>query len=277
MFKMNRKLLILTLTLLFPISTLAALDPSTVAIVNGKKISKGEFDRRYKENIQIFRFTPPTKQNVLNDIINFELAVQEAKKMGLDKRPDIQERLDAVLYQSLVETTLAEKFKKAVDVSEKEARDYCQKNPEIRTSHVYVALKPAALKAEEEAAMKKIRAAQADLAAGKSFEQAVASHSEGYATQAGGDIGFQAKDRLEPSYYKEALKLNVGEFTKSVVRSQFGLHIIKLVSKRPCSEINIADWQRMVYDEKRGKIFEDYVGNLRNKAQVSINSDLVKE
>src|SRR3989344_1114646 len=180
---------------LFPLELFAALDSKVVAKINSKEISKEEFDRRYKENIQIFKFTPPTKANVLNDIINFELAVQEAKKIGLDQRPEIQERINAVLYQSLVEHALSEKFKMAVDVTEKEARDFCRKNPEIRTSHVYVPLKTAALKAEEEAAYKKIHAAQKALAKGKKFEAVVAEYSEGYATNTGGDIGFQTKDK----------------------------------------------------------------------------------
>jgi len=262
---------------LLPVDLFAALDPQTVAKINEREISKQEFDRRYKDNIQIFKFTPPTKANVLNDIINFELAVQEAKKIGLDKRPEIQERINAVLYQSLVEHALSEKFKKAVDVTEKEARDYCQRNPELRTSHIYVPLKTAALKADEEAAYKKIKEAQASLAKGKKFEEVVAQFSEGYATSTGGDIGFQTKDKLDPTYYKEATKLKPGQITKNIVRSQYGLHIIKLVDIKSCSKINIPEWQRMVYDEKRSKIFEEYLGGLRSKAKVSINKELIKE
>ena len=260
-----------------PSKVFAALDPAVVAKINDKEISKKEFDRRYKENIQIFKFTPPTKANVLNDIINFELAVQQAKEMGLDKEPEIQERMNSVLYQSLVEHELSKKFKSAVDVSEREARDFCKKYPEVRTSHIYVPLKTAALKSEETAAYKKIKEAQAALAGGKKFEEVVAKFSEGYATNAGGDIGFQMKDKLDPTYYKEATKLSVGEVTKAIVRSQYGLHIIKLTGVKSCSAINIPEWQRMVYDEKRAKIFEEYLGDLRSKAKVSINQELIKE
>lgn len=271
------KVTVMALALMgFSTVALAALDGNTVASVNGKDITKQDFDRRYKENIQIFKFTPPTKANVLNDIINFELAVQEAKKMGLDKKADVQERLNAVLYQSLVEHALAEKFKKAVDVTESEARAYCQRNPEMRTSHIYVALKPAALKAEEDAANKKINGAASALAQGKKWEEVVAQFSEGYATAAGGDIGFQTKDKLDPAYYREAQKLSVGSISKPV-RSQFGLHLIKLTGKRSCNEINVPEYQRMVYDEKRAKIFEDFLGGLRSKANVSINQALIKE
>lgn len=242
-----------------------------------KVITKEDFDRRYKENIQIFKFTPPTKANVLNDIINFELAVEEAKRLGLDKDPKIIERVNAVYYQALVEDQLSDKFKSAVDVSEREARDYCRRNPAVRTSHVYIGLKPAALKAEEESALSKIREAQSALSKGMSFEQVVAKYSEGFATGSGGDIGYQAKDKLDPTYYMEARKLRVGQVTAKPVRSQFGLHLIKLTGIQDCNSINIPEWQRMVFDEKRAKIFEDYLSGLRSKAKVSVNREAIKE
>ena len=114
MFKLIR-FLPLVFICLSPTILFAAGDNEVVATVNGKKISKTDFNRRYKENVQVFRFTPPTKMGVLHDIINFELAVQEAKKMGLEKNPEVQERIGAILYQSLIENKLSEKFKGSSD------------------------------------------------------------------------------------------------------------------------------------------------------------------
>lgn len=255
----------------------AALDSNVVAEINGKPLTRSEFDRRYKENVKIFKFTPPTKANVLNDIINFELGVQEAKKLKLDTKPEIQERIDAVLYQALVEDKLKEKFEKAVAISDKEARNFCQQNPAIRTSHVFVALPTAALKSAEDAAKKKIDSALSELKRGKKFEEVVAKFSDGYAQSSGGDIGYQTKDKLDPAYYAAARKLGVGKYTTAAIRSQFGLHLIKLTGIQDCKSIDIPEWQRMVFDERRSKIFDDYLKELRSKARVSINHDLIKE
>ncbi len=258
-------------------ASFAALDAGTVADVNGKKITKEDFDRRYKENIQFFKYGPPTKANILNDIINFEIAVQEAKKMGLEKDPQVQERMNAVLYQSLVERQLTDKFKSAVDVTDNEAKDYCRRNPAVRISHVYVPLKTVALKAEEAAARKKISEAQAELAKGAKFEQVVAKYSEGINVSAGGDTGFATKVQLDPAVYAEARKLSVGGVSSSPVRSQFGFHLVKLTAVQDCGKINIPEWQRMVFDEKRAKIFADYLSSLRSKSKVSVNQELLKE
>ncbi|MGE3261314.1 MAG: peptidylprolyl isomerase [Bacteriovoracia bacterium] len=255
----------------------AALDKETVADVNGKKITKEDFDRRYKENVSYFNYTEPTKANVLDSIIKFEIAVQEAKRLGLDKDPQVQERMNAVLYQSLVDKQLSEKFKGAVDISEKEARDYCGRNPAIRISHVYVALKPTALKSEEAAARKRLQDAQAALAKGEKFEQVVAKYSEGYSAPAGGDTGFVTKMQIDPTIYMEARKLSVGQIAKNPIRSQLGLHIVKLTGIQDCKGINIPEWQRMVFDEKRVKILDNYLSSLRSKSKISVNEELIKE
>jgi len=272
-----RKLMICLTLALTAQGAQAALDANTVADVNGKTISKEDFDRRYKENIQFFKFEVPTKANVLSDIINFELAVQEAKKQGLDKDPLVQERMNAVLYQSLVERQLADKFKSVVDVSEKEARDYCSRNPPVRFSHVYISLKPAALAAEEAEAKKKIAAAQAELKSGVSFEKVVAKYSEGYSSTSAGDTGYVNRMQIDPALYMEARKMKVGQVNPRAVRSSLGLHLMKLTGIQDCKNINIPEWQRMVFDEKRAKIFKDYLGTLRSKAKVSINNNLIKE
>jgi len=259
-------------------TALASVDGNTpVAQINGKPLTKAEFDRRYKENIQFFKFEVPTKANILNDIINFEIAVEEARKLGLDKDPQVQERMNAVLYQSLVERQLAEKFKSAVDVSEREARDYCRRNPPVRFSHVFVSLGPVSLKAEQEEASKKIRAAQEEITKGAAFERVVAKYSEGANSSAAGDTGFVTKMQIDPALYLQARRMKVGEVTKAPVRSQLGLHLMKLTGVQDCTQINIPEWQRMVFDEKRAKIFKDYLASLRSKAKVSINNEMIRE
>jgi peptidyl-prolyl cis-trans isomerase C len=256
----------------------AANAPDVIATVNDKTITKEEFDRRYKENISFFKYGAPTKQNVLNDIINFELAVQEAHHLKLESDPAIRERLDSVLYQALVEKQLAGKFKNAVDVSEDEAKSYCKKNPAVRISHIFVPLKPAALKAEEKEAYAKINKLEGELRGGKRFETVVKDNpDQGLSVGTGGDTGYANKMQFDPAVYAEARRLNVNETSKKPVRSQLGLHIVKLTGVQDCNTINIPEWQRMVFDEKRTKIFQDYLASLRSRAKVSVNEQAVKE
>lgn len=100
---------------------------------------------------------------------------------------------------------------------------------------------------------------------------------QGFSAATGGDTGYATKLQLDQAIYAEARKLSVGEVAKKPVRSQIGLHIVKLTGVQNCNDINIPEWQRMVFDEKRTKIFQDYLEGLRSKGHVSINESAIKE
>ena len=138
--------------------------------------------------------------------------------------------------------------------------------------------KPAALKAEEKDAFEKMKKLQAQLASGKKFETVVKENpDQGFSASTGGDTGYANKLQLDPAVYAEARRLGMNEVSKKPVRSQLGLHIIKLTGMQDCNSINIPEWQRMVFDEKRTKIFQDYLSGLRSQAKVQINQELIKE
>jgi len=71
--------------------------------------------------------------------------------------------------------------------------------------------------------------------------------------------------------------LGMNEISKRPVRSQLGFHIVKLTGIQDCGSINVPEWQRMVFDEKRTKIFQDYLSSLRKRGKVSVNEALIKE
>ena len=125
--------------------------------------------------------------------------------------------------------------------------------------------------------MKKIKELQAKLGS-TSFEKVVAANPEqGSSAATGGDIGYTTKVQLDPAIYAEARKLSVNEVSKKPVRSKVGLHILKLTGIKDCGSINVPEWQRMVFDEKRAKIFQDYLSGLRKRGKVSVNEALIKE
>jgi peptidyl-prolyl cis-trans isomerase D len=93
----------------------------------------------------------------------------------------------------------------------------------------------------------------------------------------GGDIDYQTRDRLDPTYYETAVKLGSPGKVSGIVRSQFGYHIIKLTAIRRWEEVDKAQIKRLVFEEQRSKIFEKYMAELKNKASVSVRSELIKE
>ncbi|MGE4232111.1 MAG: peptidylprolyl isomerase [Bacteriovoracia bacterium] len=269
----------LRLILFFLVST-SAFAATELAKVNGATITLEDFEKKYKESLKYFRFKAPTKANVLDDVIKRELGIQEAKKMNLDKDPEVVERINTVLYHSLLDKKLEQKFDH-IQISDDEVASFYKRNPEIRTSHIFVQVRFDATQAQEKAAYNKIKKLEAmlkkELSGGKkTFAEFARQHSEGVAAAAGGDIDYQTKDKLDPTYYNAALKLSMGGVSP-IVRSQFGFHIIKLTGKKDFKDVDKGQYKRIIFDEKRAQIFEAYMTELRNKSKVSVNSALLKE
>lgn len=247
-----------------------------LARVNGKVISLQEFDQRYKDSLKYFQFRAPSKKNMLEEVIKREIGLQEAHKLGLDRDPAVVDQMNTVLYQAFLNKKLGKQFD-AIQVTDDQAKDFYDRNPEIRTSHIFIAVRPDAKPDEVKAAADRIKEIQGKLKNGQmSFAEIAQKFSEGAAAPMGGDIDWQTGDHLDPAYYNAAMKLSVGGVSP-IVRSQFGYHIIKLTGKRSWDEVDRPAVKRIVFDQERQKIFENFMTQLRKQANVTIHGDLLKD
>jgi len=248
-----------------------------LAKVNQTIITTEEFEKKYQENLKFFQLKAPTKESVLDDLIKRELGLQEARKLGLDKDPDVMDRMNTVLYHALLEKKLNKEFEQ-IAVSDSEAKSFYSKNPEIRTSHIFVAVRAGASADEEKKALARITDIRDQhLKPGKmSFAEIAQRFSDGVAAPVGGDLDYNTKEKLDPIFYEAAVKLKNPGAMSGIVRSNFGYHIIKLTGVRPWDETDQAQIKRLVYDEKRSQVFERYMAALRKQSKVVINSGALK-
>lgn len=273
---------ILSISLVFfvtasPLVGRAEVDKS-VATVNGKVITQDYFNRKFNENARYLNLQTPTKKSFLDDLIRRELGLQEARKLGIDKDPSVVERMETVLYQSLIEKKLSGEFEK-INVSDDQAKSFYDRNPEIRTSHIFVNVPAGASKAEEAKAMERIKKVRDQhLRTEKmSFAEAAQRFSEGPEAAMGGDMDYQTKDRLEPSYYAAAVKLGKVGNVSDIIRTRFGFHLIKLTGINAWEQVDKPRIKRIVFDERRKQIFDNYMESLRKQAKVAVRSELLAD
>jgi peptidyl-prolyl cis-trans isomerase C len=73
-----------------------------------------------------------------------------------------------------------------------------------------------------------------------------------------------------------ALK-NVGDYTKTPVKTQFGYHVILLTGKKPASTMSFNDIKEqlrmLLLNQKRQKAIEDYTNQLFENAKIEIYED----
>lgn len=266
-------LYVVILTLVAP----AAFAATELAKINSTTITLEDFNKRYQENRRLLQMRSPSKKMLLDEIIKRELAVQEARKVGLDKDPDVVERINTVLYYALLEKKLGKQVEE-IFVTDDDAKKFYAKNPEVRTSHIFVPLSPDASAEDAKIAYNRLKKIYDENVASKkmTFAEAAQRFSEGPSAPMGGDIDYQTKDKLEPTYYEAAIKLKPGAVSP-IVRTQFGYHIIRLTAVRAWEDADKGQIKRLVFEEKRNNLFNDYISKLRGASKVSVRSDLLKE
>lgn len=247
----------------------AASDP-VVATVNGQSITLSELDKAYQENYLFVTHEKFTKEKVLQDLINRQLGVDKAYAEKLNLNPDVKKKMDDVLYHELISRDLAGPLT-SIEVSDKEVEKYYKEHPEYRTSHILLRLRAEPSDAEKQAAVQTALKFYESLRANpERFEEMAATYSQTSSAVNGGDVGFQPAVQLANEYYGAIKGRQIGYITKPI-RTQFGIHIIKVTGVKDFKDIDVGLYKKIVYDQKRDAIINQYLAKLRQAAKIKIN------
>ena len=258
------------MTLLLALNWPAAAADEVLATVGEKQITLKEFNERYDEVIRNTA-NPPTKELFLEDLVRYEMGVQEAYKKGIDKDPVVKERMRQEIYKGLVERELTKKINE-IKVTEPDMKKFYEKSPEIRTSHILIEFKPDATDAQKKAAKDRAKEIYSEVQKSKRpFEELVALYSDDVLSKrTGGDVGWQTSVTLVPSYYEAAMKMKLNE-VRGLIETQYGFHIVKMTGRRSYDEANKRQIRAAVFDGKRKELFDQYFANLKKSYSIKIN------
>jgi peptidyl-prolyl cis-trans isomerase C len=247
-----------------------------LAEVNSGSITTGDFDRELKnlpEYLKAMADTPQGRKEMLDTMVIRELILQQAAKDGLDKGPEIEEKLQDLRKRLIVESFLKKKVEVESKVSDEELKKFYEQNKDkfksgeqIRASHILV-------KTEKEA-----MDILAQLKAGGKFEELAKKSSVDSSAAKGGDLGWFGKGSMVPAFEKAALALKEGQ-TSDVVKSDFGFHIIKLTGKRaagirPFEEVK-EQIKGAIMPTKQQEIFQKIKEELKKTAKITIKEDVL--
>ncbi len=254
-----------------------AKDSAVVATVGAKKITLDELNKKYADVISQVLANPPTKKVFLEELVRFEVGVQEARKRGFEKDPIVQDRINQEMYKALLEKEIGKKVEDST-VSEEEMKAWYANNPQIRLSDILIEVKPGATKEQREEARKRGNEILDEVKKSKRpFEELVRLYSDDITTKnLGGDVGWQSRTSLVGPYYNAANALKVGEFSTNLVETPFGFHIIKLTGRRSYEEATKREIRMAVYDTKRKAIFDSFFARIKKQYKINVNSSLVE-
>lgn len=294
------------------------------AAVNGAPITSNLLEIRTKQLSSVSSFhgrisdkeLEEIKNKALDELITEELVYQESKRMGIaipeneiDKRlKEIKKAypsedafnkalsansLDPNSYKKLIERELSIKkvrerlFGKPIKLSDKEVKEYFDKNREkfrepekIRLRQILIKVQAYASNEQWEKGREKAESILAELKAGKDFSKMAKELSDDPSKEKGGDMGFIHKGRLETYIEDVAFSMKVGEIS-DVIQTIYGFHIIKLEEKKeahynPYSKVKEKlkkDLEEVTTEDKK----KDWIKGLKEKAEIKYYAPFEKK
>jgi len=265
----NFSLAIIALTMSIP--AMAQTSP-VVATVNGRTISKKQFDEYHLQNLKFVGQRKITKEVSLQDLINRELGIQKAKKTGTDKDIEVIAKQEDILFHAQISKDLENQFKN-ITVTDEDVKKYYDENKEYRSAHILFRLRaeptPEEIKTGLTQSMEIYDILQKDP---DSFAKYANKYSQTSNATVGGDLGFQPPTRLAPEYFEAIRGQKVGHISKPV-RTQMGYHVIKVLSIKSYDQIDKNLYKKIIYDKKRDAMIEDYFKSLAQGADIKTNSN----
>jgi len=258
----------------FSLTNITLAEDKVVATVNGETIMKTVLDQTYRQNLLLVTNKPVSKSKVLDDLINRKLGIQRAKKAKLHNEGIVKRKMEDVLYHAMISKDLEPKLKQIV-VTDNDVKSYYKGHPEYRTATILIRLPIQAKESLWKTAQAKAMKIYTDLKKEPSkFAEYANKYSESLTSPNGGDLGFQPAIRLAPEYFS-AINGKKDNFISPPVRTQFGYHIIKILSRKKYKDINTQLYKKIVYDTKRDKVLSQYFKDLKSAAKIKINKKLL--
>ena len=258
---------------------------ATLATVDGTKISDEDVNNALMQATQGRLAQLPAdkqeqlKKQFLDELVAKQVIYEDAKKKGITKSKEYKEQLDKIvasIKKDLAIKLWQKKLFEGIKISDKELRDYYNKNKQEFMQKESVHARHILVKSEDEA--KKIISQLKGLS-GKAlknkFIELAKEKSTGPSGPRGGDLGYFAKGQMVPEFEKAAFNTAVGHITTAPVKTQFGYHVIyvedkKKAATKPFNEVKPYIEQRLKMEKFRDAM-QKKMQELKSKAKIKYN------
>lgn len=236
-----------------------------LAMVNGKAITQKFFDVYLKQRRDTAPGQAENTQQVIEELINFELLSQDAVKMNIHREEEVVTQLALQRNNILASAAYRAYIRDNPITEEAMQKDYESRMERLKLKEYK--LRHTLNEKEDDA-----KAIVAALDKGESFADVAKKLSAGPSAKEGGDLGWLGSQDMVPGFREAAILLEKGKYT-SPVKTQYGWHVIYLEDQRETPPPEFAQVRKQVKSIMQRRQIEDYIKNLRETAKIEILSD----
>ncbi|HOB61656.1 MAG TPA: peptidylprolyl isomerase [Candidatus Competibacteraceae bacterium] len=245
--------------------------PDPVAVVNGKSISKADFDQyaqqlRGKAKVD----TPEASQSLIDQLVMEELLVQEAEKEKLADDPQVKQQLQMLQRSVLASTVVRRMLSENTPSDDAIKKEYetavaAMKGKEYKASHILV---------DSEDKAKEIIV---ELKKGGSFAELAKTKSSDSSAANGGDLGWFTPSMMVPPFAQAVAKMEKGKYSETPVQTPFGWHVILLEDVRDATPPSLDELKPQIAQMLQSRTVNDYLGKLKSGAKIEVKEVKVDE
>lgn len=235
-----------------------------LASVGGYNVTEADVEEYIKElGARGAQYNSPEgRRAILTQLVNHKLLLLEAQKNLFEAETEFRARL-AKVKEDLLINYAAEKAISRVSVTEDELLKYYNENIDKLIEGDVVGASHILVDSEETANEILAKIVSEEM----TFEDAAREFSSCPSGQNGGSLGEFARGQMVPEFDEAVFAMTPGEISKAPVKTQFGYHLIKCVSRReaepvPFTEVH-DELMNMLLNEKRRAAFESKINQLK--------------
>jgi len=233
-----------------------------LAVVNGKPVPSSRADAMIKQlAAQGQPDTPQLRAMVKEELINREILIQEADKLGLSSSPDVKNQVE-IARQSIAIRALVQDYLKKNPVKDAEIQAEYDKfkaqagDKEYHARHILV-------DKEEDA-----KSIITKLKGGAKFEDLAKQSKDPGSASNGGDLDWASPASFVKPFSDAMVALQKGQVTDTPVKTQYGYHVIKLEDVRPAKLPPLDEVKPQIAESLQQKKLQAYQEDLRKKAKI---------
>ena len=281
-----KKIAFLVASLMVGLSAVAQTGDPVVMKINGKNITRSEFEYSFNKNNSDGVLDKKTVEEYVPLFVDFKLKVAEAESQRIDTLSTIRKELDGYKEQMVLPTLVDN------DYIEREARRTYDQTASrfegqdlLTASHILVLMRQDATAEQQTAAKVRIdsiygvlKAVPKEQLAERFAELAKEKSDDKGSAQQGGALGQFGKGMMIPDFEQAAYALKAGEMS-APVKSTVGWHIILMTERHPFESYEYHHDNIIKFLEQRGikeASANAYLDSVANERSIS-RAELVDE
>lgn len=151
--------------------------------------------------------------------------------------------------------------------------------PKIKASHILISYMNPAGEVDTAAALLTMDSVLTELKANKDFSEVAMKYSDDTGTKdKGGDLGFFERRMMVQEFDEAAFNLEIGQIS-DVVKTNFGLHVIKVTEKEayPSFESDRENLKNLLKRSRYPELYSELINSYKKEYNYSINESAVQQ